>query len=1317
MIPAKLTLAIRDLLTEHFEESEISSFYTGLCARVTMEDGGLEGSDPETRAMNLVNEFTGTDDHFAALVKGLIEYCPRQFGASLALMDAVYQYGLALADARDWKRAQATFGTLSGVMAVNRRICAALGERSDTPADRATWTARWDTLQGFKTIVPDLACLEPLSQKHLDAVYAWAVTALDAQRWDEAIEALQTLEQWRPGFRDVAQRLTDLQQWERWYAEGRAHWSASQWDAAAEPLGRLVAANPHYKDAASSLAAIHTCQQLKAEGRTHLADPARLETDEEWDQVAQLFQRIETLIPGYGEAAIDLRLVQGLRAMRRKAWAAAAAALSGVATRRPDDTSVQQLQGVLRNLDHLRRHLAAGYVRDPWLQWAGRHPYEELEAAGLPHVTPAASMKVVDDASFELLARRMTPEQRTAWDALRDTGRRLFVDAFLIPCHDLGRGVAPLVAHVEDMAARLFRSPDPDALIESFPQQAPIVLLLLGERQRAEALLEAQQRQSPRDIRLAHQLALLHLATAERLDPAEHADAWARAWSRAIGQWALLLTEADYWQEWVRARTDVYGRPVQPVQVRALPSLLQEELSRRLSHAEQLAGGADRPARSLRLDLQAELTAVRLMRLQEVGGAPTEDRGSVICGPSLLEALDVVDILARLIGRLTEQPSTVAAMLLGAPSEGTVRRLRWYFSSLKRPAVLIEGMPAEPEQALNLLRSPGRIEDEPIYAALLRSEEVAQEDVLRLMAEARLLMAEDRITREGAWDLRLTKIDWQTALDLARRWEDEDTVKEQIRRTALARCHDLDQERDEQNGLERLNRAVDLIELTQAVTGSNQEMLVRLGNLLSSRGLMKANVRKHQDAVSDFERSFQLLPYVPRVRFRYAFGLALLAESQPNHEHTQALEQLNLAEKLIDEGRQTDPDYADYATAIPRIASIRARIEGLPVQRDERELLEELDRLFQIIGGEAPDEEDSVTALVGKAARQRQASAFADALETLETAWTRAPDDPNVRDELPTVIAARAAQLRADGAMAEYEQLVETWRARLAGSSVAASHLMDALKWFPTIERYLDQHELIHQPGPRQSLMLPFAAGSQGSVTVRLWVERDAVVLVAPLAAEPPGERAIVLSSLLDCTAETPHTRVADLEFIGLVLMCYTPVRYLDADYLEYLTRATARYADMPPAILRQIGQLRGHFGARRAMTRLFSDLSWGPWDERLKEIEPFCRTAGWPHTEDGDDHASITAPFGTVEVTSDYEGIRLALDLGALRSGADRPSSLTRLVSLNARPVLGKLVLAPTDRVHLVCELPYLDGAGLQDVMSHYADSADQLRAELTQR
>lgn len=63
----------------------------------------------------------------------------------------------------------------------------------------------------------------------------------------------------------------------------------------------------------------------------------------------------------------------------------------------------------------------------------------EYEILAGVNVTPSSSMKEIKNASFKLMGKGMTPEQRRAWDALRNPETRLAIDFLCVALVDPDR--------------------------------------------------------------------------------------------------------------------------------------------------------------------------------------------------------------------------------------------------------------------------------------------------------------------------------------------------------------------------------------------------------------------------------------------------------------------------------------------------------------------------------------------------------------------------------------------------------------------------------------------------------------------------------------------------------------------------------------------------------------------------------------------------------------------------------------------------------------------------------------------------------------
>jgi hypothetical protein len=114
-------------------------------------------------------------------------------------------------------------------------------------------------------------------------------------------------------------------------------------------------------------------------------------------------------------------------------------------------------------------------IPDPAGDPDGRPPYELLACVGL---TPETSHALVQDASFELLSRRLlTPERNLAWDELRVLRRRMLVDFFLYdidPSEELdgaARSLRTALSALEAADVAELRRLDPAMLLELAGQE------------------------------------------------------------------------------------------------------------------------------------------------------------------------------------------------------------------------------------------------------------------------------------------------------------------------------------------------------------------------------------------------------------------------------------------------------------------------------------------------------------------------------------------------------------------------------------------------------------------------------------------------------------------------------------------------------------------------------------------------------------------------------------------------------------------------------------------------------------------------------
>jgi hypothetical protein len=348
---------------------------------------------------------------------------------------------------------------------------------------------------------------------------------------------------------------------------------------------------------------------------------------------------------------------------------------------------------------------------------------------------------------------------------------------------------------------------------------------------------------------------------------------------------------------------------------------------------------------------------------------------------------------------------------------------------------------------------------------------------------------------------------------------------------------------------------------------------------------------------------------------------------------------------------------------------------------------------------------------VVRAALQRREGALGEAIETLRQAWEQAPNDHDVQDELVSALAERIGQLMSSGAAAEQTAVMESWRQRFGGHPTMSARL-DTLYWSSLVKHYLDQTDLKYRRSTRHVFFLPFDSPVVGALVVRLAVERDTACLVGGLPPVADADDPLTLGNLLEAASELTFFRPAEVEAIGLALLCRLPLRYLTPEWVTFLVRGMALFADVQPAFLRNLGQLRAHLQFQRDIVRLIRPGGWNS----LAALAELCAARRLEHAAQNHDHHRIRSPQGDIEVAAVDEGVRLAMDLGYLRSAADRGASLRQMVAQNYRLGVGKLGISDRGRVMLICELPHLDEAGFGDALDLFAAHGERLRRELTQ-
>ena len=150
-------------------------------------------------------------------------------------------------------------------------------------------------------------------EEEVPGLYAEAVAAMEAERWDEAIEKLNAILAISPVYRDTVTRLAEANRRRRsaeLLAQARAALDAGAWDEAQARAAQILSTEPNHGEAAALQEEAATGKQLARLYR----QAAGAHESEAWDEAVELLEQIVAVDDGYRDAQ---RLLKEAEAGRR----------------------------------------------------------------------------------------------------------------------------------------------------------------------------------------------------------------------------------------------------------------------------------------------------------------------------------------------------------------------------------------------------------------------------------------------------------------------------------------------------------------------------------------------------------------------------------------------------------------------------------------------------------------------------------------------------------------------------------------------------------------------------------------------------------------------------------------------------------------------------------------------------------------------------------------------------------------------------------------------------------------------------------------
>ncbi|MEW6733849.1 MAG: hypothetical protein AB1489_21160 [Acidobacteriota bacterium] len=622
------------------------------------------------------------------------------------------------------------------------------------------------------------------------------------------------------------------------------------------------------------------------------------------------------------------------------------------------------------------------------------YPYDLLSKYG---VSPSSTAKAVQDLEFVPSTR----EESEAWRVLCKLPSRLKVDFFLYQGESRDK-----LSDFQRYLNTIQHYPSVAEVYRLLDVDAPIILLLMGQRCEAEKMLKQWQKQHPDDGRITHQLALLYYVKAQHYEEMRKYDEANEAWRLTIANWTRTLADDLYWETWCLKRQLCYGNRSVDYLSDSLKADVRSDLQQYL--AREFSDYADRYLREDNLsraevhrDLEICYTIERqsAKALKAAGGLSINGNEKLICGVLLLGELGLESRLSELVAETQRQLDDYKAMdpfkalepgKEPKVSSELIKQLRLYFSQLATAAVLINL--DRLEQAMLMLPSvPKTPEDfdgqSPAYCYLEEKAQQFCQDLAELAIHAQIAIARHAITSPTA-NLSTAMMAWREAIKWGQKGGIERKATVAISDLAIGRVQALQAETT-RNELERLDEAIVLLEAAETILCDvdKGEIVSSLVDALTSRGQWRLNSEDYRGAVEDLKRAFDLYPNHVNVRNELCQALINYADNRIEaNQEAMARTLLERARNLAKVGLRQHPDSESLKISLQSAQSELDVLEGKVLKDDGWAALEKALAVTNLTGYAERQTNNAVGEAIQLAESKEEAGNYLEAIADLERA-------------------------------------------------------------------------------------------------------------------------------------------------------------------------------------------------------------------------------------------------------------------------------------------------------------------------------------------
>ncbi|MGD2086285.1 MAG: hypothetical protein PVH61_08890 [Candidatus Aminicenantes bacterium] len=994
----------------------------------------------------------------------------------------------------------------------------------------------------------------------------------------------------------------------------------------------------------------------------------------------------------------------------------------------------------IRKLQTLIDTQESGFAYDYRVPWETVHPYRLFRELGAP-IKPASSNETVRKELQKLKERDggVSKDKREILEKLvKNTDDRLLVDAFIYP-------VCPSEETVSSLIDTFFQAgyfPPPETIRTKYPSEAAVLLVFLEKHQEAEDIWKKALYDQPFDGHPVHCLGLLYLGLAySKADI--RIEKRVEYWQAAIAHWAVALANTAYWMKWGRQRFGEYKTNFVPASIKTLMDNIRSYLNRLLDTNFDFGKEMVEQSKKLKLQLNIEFKAVHLSTA--MGGISLGEGRFARFGPLWMKVYALDDAVAKYIAHCVPRHCNFTGNRFSGNStpEETLRRLRWYFSYLSIPAILVEGPEPNPAEALKILEKDRKQEPDchqnncPVHGKTkyplqvqcpfenqFKSQnpaykkykeklvEIMCEDALQLAILAHSELAKIYIRTKESDNLEKVKNQWKEILQLANHSKNPENVREGFCTMVLEVANPIT--KDEAG----LDAAIKITEIGCNLIATSQALKTHLAELLYQRGLKKISDEDVDGAEANLRRALQIAPHLNPVRINLATLLGNQSILIIKRDPFLAQDYLRQAEELIEEGQKNYKGY-DYSKQREFIDEMKVVLTGVKNEAADEEDMSEQKPSKEFEKKPEPTGKTSDTTWLFSQGIKELGEGKPDiALNTFEQALGIAPDDKEVQAIIPKALMEQAMLLTEDNRHEEALNLVKSWlhQDRLPTQKKRLERQLKFLEWWPYTQPCLeDSEDFIYKIDDYQEVQLwfPDKIHNNEFLCVYIQVEEDYLSLNTLIPLLPDAEKETGLLHLLQVSGDTMF-KLSNSDKSELSLSCWVPFRLLAPGWFQQTAFDLFQFSDITSHLVLNREALSAQFLNIKDKVKKQDYQHQVPVPASARVLKKICTRRKLKCYEALTD-CQYQVEEGRFEVNIQANGIRFFTILGPLNPTPDRKAALIKLVNHNSSHKQCKLALDDNLNVVLSIEFPYLDERAVSDALDLLGKKSLELKPVLT--